>query len=354
MIDRFANDIALQLLWLLPVLWFLSWFLIRQSAKKLNQNLGSKIASVLAASLSTKKRKFKAFLEIAALLFFIVALARPQSGQSQQEVKSEGVEVMLLVDVSQSMMAEDVRPSRLDLAKKELIRFLDFAGGDRVGLIAFAGSAALLSPVTTDKSALKMFIESLTTESVSTQGTEFRKALEQANSAFSRGGIEAGEESVVTRVILIASDGEDNEQGALEIAEELADRNVRIFTLAFGTEKGAPIPLRDPRGNLMGYKKDSKNQVVMTSTKGTVLKNLAQVGKGSFHHVTFGGDAIRRVKDEIRGLEQSLFESSQVTNYDESYQSFLFLGLFLALVELLLGERRSQGRVWKGRFEVKS
>lgn len=353
MIDRFANPTAFQFLWLLPLLIFLSWFLIRIHRKNFHQHLGEKITAFLTASLSDKKRKLKVFLEAAAILFFIIALARPQNGQSRQQVKSEGVEIMMLVDVSQSMLAEDVKPSRLELAKKELSRFLDVSGGDRVGLIAFAGSAALLSPMTNDRSALKMYLESLTTESVSTQGTEFRKALEEAKTAFARGGVDPGEEGVVTRVILVASDGEDNEPGAMEAAEELVESGIRIFTLGFGTEKGGPIPLRDPRGNLMGYKKDRAGKVVLSATKGTVLKSLAQSGKGSFHHVTFGSDAVKRVYEEIRQLEQSVFDSAEITNYDEAYQSFLFVGLVLALIELLLGERKAAGRIWKGRFEVR-
>src|SRR5262249_28233904 len=151
-----------------------------------------------------------------ALFFFVVALARPQSGEGKTKAKSEGLEIVLAVDVSNSMMSEDVRPSRLALAQKELARFLDTLGGDKIGLVAFAGSAILLSPLTNDKSALKMYLESLSPNSVSTQGTDFKKALSEAANALKRGGTDADEVPNVTRVIVVVSDGEDNEKGGLD------------------------------------------------------------------------------------------------------------------------------------------
>ncbi|MEZ4871935.1 MAG: VWA domain-containing protein [Bdellovibrionales bacterium] len=162
----------------------------------------------------------KLFLVCLSILFFVFALARPQSGTAKAKMKSEGIEVVLLLDVSESMKAEDVKPSRLEFMKKEMIRFVEKSVGDRIGIVAFAGSAVLLTPVTQDKGALKMYIETLSTDSVSTQGTDFGKALQEAESAFKRGGLEDSEESVVTRAIIIASDGEDNEEKGLETAGE--------------------------------------------------------------------------------------------------------------------------------------
>jgi Ca-activated chloride channel family protein len=349
---RFQNPAAFQFLWLLPLLLAFAWYLSRSQLKKIHRALGQRLTPFLTASLSQPRRRLKLWLELAVLVFFIFALARPQSGESKKKVKSEGVEIMLVVDVSNSMLAEDSRPSRLELAKKELSRLMDMMDGDRVGLIAFAGSAILLSPLTPDRAATKMYIDSLAPESVSTQGTEFRKALQEAATALVRGGVEETADSIVTKVIVIASDGEDNEPGALDAAKELVDKGVRVFTLGFGTEKGGPIPVRDERGNLRGYKKDRSGQAVISTTKGTILKSLAAEGRGSFHHVTFGGNAVSQLYDEIKNLERSQFETSEVTDYDENYQWILFLGLVLAGLELVLRERRSVGRIWRGRFEV--
>lgn len=349
---RFENLAAFQFFWLVPLLIGLTWFLTRAQRAKIKKQIGERLFPFLTASISSTRRWWKMTLEILVLVSFVFALARPQSGESKKKVKSEGVEIMLLVDVSRSMLAEDTRPSRLELAKKELSRLLDMMEGDRVGLIAFAGSAVLLSPLTTDRPALKMFLESLSPEAVTTQGTEFRKALDEAGSALSRGGVEETDQSVVTRVLVVASDGEDNEPGAMQAAKELAEKGARIFALGFGTEKGAPIPLRDERGNLRGYKKDKSGKVIVSTTKGTVLKALASEGQGAFHHVTFGGDAVSALYNEIKQLERSEFDNAEITDYDENYQWILFLGLLVAGIEIFLRERRKTGRIWRGRFEV--
>jgi Ca-activated chloride channel homolog len=190
------------------------------------------------AGFSRAKRNWKAFLCLATLSLMIVAMARPQMGKGQQQITSQGVEIMMVVDVSNSMLAEDVKPSRLGHAQKEMSRLLDLLGGDKVGLIAFAGSAVLLSPMTTDKSALKMFLESMSPASVETQGTEITKALQEAQSAFQRGGEEAGPNQKMTRVVVLISDGEDHEEGAIRQAQDMAKEGIRIFTMAFGSERG--------------------------------------------------------------------------------------------------------------------
>lgn len=349
---RFESPAFLTMLWLLPIFVILTLWQWRVSRKRMAKALGTKMAPFLLNSVSTTKRKWKLFLQITAIGLCIFALARPQSGQSSQKVKSEGIEVMFLVDVSQSMLAEDIKPSRLELAKKDIIQFLDLSSGDRVGLIAFAGSSILLSPMTSDKAALKMFVDSLSPQSVSLQGTEFRKALDEAKEAFKRGGVEADQQTAVTRAIVIASDGEDQEAGALEAARELAKTGVRIFTLGFGTEKGAPIPVRDEFGKLRGYLKDKSGQVVLSTSKGTVLKELAEAGRGSYYQATFGGNQMKLLREDIEKLERSVFDSAEVVNYDEKYQPILFCAILLVLIELFLGERKGAQRLWRGRFEV--
>jgi Ca-activated chloride channel family protein len=349
---RFANIEAFQLLWLLPVIWIASLAFERRARKTVNKAFGEKLAPFLSSSVSVKKRHLKLFLRLLALACLITALARPQTGKSLQEVKAQGIEMIIAIDVSTSMLAEDVKPSRLQHAKSEIERLLDMLGGDKVGLVAFAGSSVLLSPLTTDKSALKLFIDSLSTESVETQGTNITHALDEAREAFDRGGVENDESTRVTRVILIASDGEDQEPGALAEAKKLAGDGTRIFSLAFGTERGGQIPLRDERGFLRGYKRDKNGQNVVSVVKGDFLRELAEAGKGSFHHATFGGQEAKAIKDDLDKLQKAEFSSSLATNYDEKYQVPLFLGLLVALLELLITERRRAGRIWKGRFEV--
>ena len=352
---RFAEPWFFTLLWVLPVIIIVYVMVQKRGRQKLKQALGKKMA-YLTSSYSSKKRRIKLVCQILAIAFFLVALARPQAGKKSQEAKSEGIELMIALDVSNSMLAEDVRPSRLDHAKKELSGLLDKLTGDKVGLIAFAGSAILMSPLTADKSALKMFMESLTPDSIESQGTDFASALKEAADAFDRGGVdtEGNDDVRVSRVILIASDGEDHEQGALDLAKRLSQEGIRVFTLAFGTERGGRIPIKDSRGFLKGYKKNKSGEEVITRLSGTALKDLASAGEGSFHHIVYGGGQMSILKSEIDKLEKAEFDSVIATNYDERYQVFLFIGIILALLEILFGERRSAGRIWKGRFEVNS
>jgi Ca-activated chloride channel family protein len=349
---RFADRAALQLLYLIPVVLLLVRWTARRTRQIVVTQISPKLAQFLTRSVSPNKRRWKLILQCLTLAFFVFALARPQSGESKQKAKSEGLEIMLAVDVSNSMLAEDARPSRLELARRELSRFVDMLGGDKVGLVAFAGSAVLLSPMTNDKGALKMFIDSLNTNAVTTQGTDFRKALNESYTALQRGGLDGDENKQITKVIIVASDGEDQEKGALDFARKIADDGVRIFTLGFGTEQGGQIPVRDNGGNLVGYKKDKGGKVIVSKSTGEALRALAEAGRGVYQQVTFGGDAVKILKSNIDTLQRTQFESTEISQYNEHYQLFLLIGLILALIELLLGERRGEGRLWRGRFEV--
>ena len=246
-----------------------------------------------------------------------------------------------------------MKPSRLENAKSELMRLLDMLPGDRAGLIAFAGSPALLSPLTSDLNSLKMYVEGLSPESVGTQGTNFKSMMDEAKAAFDRGGIDSDENTHVTKVLLVISDGEDQEDGALEKARALANDGMRIFTIAFGTEKGAPIPMRDERGFLSGYKRDHSGQNIISKVNADFLRQIAEVGRGSFHHATAGGMEAREVKDDLDKLEKKEFASTLETNFDERFQIPLLIGILCALAELALSDRVSASReLWKGRFEV--
>lgn len=349
---RFENWSAFQFLWLIPVVALLAFLFGRQANRKMQKAVGARLYPFLSSSVSSKKRQIKIFLQMLAIFFFVIALARPQAGQSLQQVKSEGVEIMFVVDVSESMMSDDVKPSRLEQAKAELSRLLDLMPGNKVGVIAFAGSASVLSPLSNDPNAVKMYLDSLATNSVSSQGTNFEGALNVAEEAFDRGGVSTSDTTKVTRVILMASDGEDHEPGALEAAQKLAKKGIRIFTLAYGTEKGGAIPVRDGMGFLKGYKKDRGGQTILTTVHGDALRELAQAGQGSFYYAAFGGDHMKNLVDDLGKLEKAEFESAVATQYEERYQLFLLVGILIALSEIFLGERKSSFRFWKGRFEV--
>ena len=268
---RFASPEYLFYLWLLPFLYFSGILFFRFHKRRSEKLFGARISPILVANVSWGRRKFKLFLFCFSLALFILALSRPQLAGSKEEIKNEGVEIMLLVDVSDSMMAEDIKPNRLEQAKTDMSRLIDLLPGNKIGVVAFAGSATLLAPLSTDPGALNLYIDSLATNVVSTQGTQFIPALDTAKEAFERGGVATDEVTKVTRVLVIASDGENHEDGALAEAEKLAKEGVRIFTIAYGTEKGAPIPVRDRLGFLTGYKKDESRNTVLSTVNGSAL-----------------------------------------------------------------------------------
>lgn len=339
------------LTWFLVVLiFFLTMhFLQKWNRRKVEKIMGGKLWPFLTRSLSSTKRRLKIFLQIIVCFFILLALSRPQAGESQQQIKSEGVELLFVVDVSESMLAEDVKPNRLEQVKLEMSRLIDLMPGNKVGVVAFAGSAALLCPLTNDPNAIKMYLESLSTQAVSTQGTSFEAALQAAEQAFERGGV--GEGAQVTRAILIASDGEDHEPNALKMAGKLVEKGIRIFTLAYGTEKGGNIPQRDNLGYLRDFKKDSRGQPIITTVMGDALKELAKAGQGSFYYATFGGQHLNSLVEDFGRLEKTEFASQMATQYEEQFQVVLFLAVMTALIEMALGERRQKFNLWRGRFE---
>lgn len=336
-----------------PVLLLIVLFFYSRARKKLNSSFGNKLYPFLTQSVSPSKRKIRLYLQGFVLVAALVAMARPQMGEGRTQIKARGVELVIALDVSNSMLAEDVKPSRLEHAKKEVNRLLDQLSGDKVGLVAFAGSAAVISPLTSDYSAIRMFVESLSPDSVSNQGTSFKAVIKEASDAFKRGGLSAEEEIKVTRVLLIFTDGEDQEADAMKLANEEGKKGLRIFTVGFGTQAGAPIPVRDQRGQLIGYKKGSDGQIILSKTNSNALASLAKAGGGAYYHATFGGDEIAAVRKDIDKLEKADFESEGATTYNEYFQYVLALAALLALIESLLTERRKEGRLWKGRFEVK-
>jgi len=349
---RFYNESILWILILIPILILLQKMGERLQKRKIEKVFGFKMYSFLTSSVSFSKRKWKMILMSLSYCFFIIALARPQMGEKSETVKNEGIEIIYAIDVSESMLAEDLKPNRLEQAKLQMSRLIELMPNNKIGILAFAGSAVLVSPLTQDISALKMYISSLSPEMISTQGTHFMKALEVAEKAFEEGGVTKDENHHVTRVVLLVSDGEDQEPGAFEKSKDLVQKGIYIFSLAFGTEKGGSIPIKDNRGYLKGYKKDRSGQTVISSVHGEALKKLAESGRGTFYFAQFGEDYLSKLVTDILKLEKSTFSSTAVTQYGELYQPFLFLGFMLALGGLLLGDRRKNFQFWKGRFEV--
>jgi Ca-activated chloride channel family protein len=349
---KWGNYQAFYFLILVVVFVCIYFLFEKYFSLKLKKAFGKKVADYLTQSLSLPKRRLQVALQAVGLIFIIVALARPQAGESQQQIKSEGIELLIVADVSDSMMAEDVKPSRLTQMRIELSKLLELIPGNKIGIIAFAGSSALLSPLTSDPNALRMYIDSLDVNSVSSQGTNFETALSYAKEAFEKGGVTQDNSARTTRVILVVSDGEDQEKGALDTAQKLAQDGIRIFTMAYGTEKGGAIPVRDSFGNSVGYKKDGSGQTILTQVKGDFLKSLADAGGGQFYFAYFNGDHLRKFVDDIGNLEKTEFQSSVMTQYEEKFTIPLLIGILFVLISLFISDRKSKNAILKGKYET--
>ena len=325
--------------------WFLLAFIpllliLRYKKQKKIKALFGKTLPFLTRTTSLTKQNIKRILECFIFILLVVAYARPQFGENTQTIQRSGIEMVFVIDTSLSMLTEDIKPNRLDLAKKTLKRILDQSVGHKVGLVAFAGSAALISPITSDYSALAMYIDAISTSLIQTQGTYFTQALLTASDSFKRGQEEI-QDSNSSQVIIIISDGEDNEPGALEVAKKLVNKGLHIYTMAIGTKKGAPIPIRNDLGQIQDYKRDKSQNIVLSRTQDRLLRDIARIGKGQFAYASVGGDEVKLLIDDLNQLEKRRFEEDQFVNHQEQFQVILALALLLMSIEILLSERIS-------------
>jgi|AntAceMinimDraft_1070359.scaffolds.fasta_scaffold08324_4 Ca-activated chloride channel family protein len=279
--------------------------------------------------------KIKHFLFFGALLLIIVGLSGPQIGTEVREVKRRGVDVMIALDLSASMNAEDVRPSRLEKAKYEINRLVDRLKGDRVGLIVFTGEAYVQSPLTLDYSALKLFLNIANTDQMPSSGTNFSEAMQTALTAFEN--LEKEQEkqenanaSKAAKVLLIISDGEDHSEGYTNDLSALMDMNVNAYTLGIGTLAGGTIPIYNQRtGALIGYKRDQEGKVVSTQLQNIALQDIARQGNGYYYEIQSGVDGIDGFLARIDELEKGEFSSQEYADFKNQYQWLVGIGLLL-------------------------
>ena len=287
------------LLFFLTVLFVFQWIGRQKKIKKWTH-------SKISVDLSYTKRLVKRLLSFFAIAFLILSLARLQGLGEKIERPRRGSSFLLMVDVSQSMLAEDVKPNRLSFLKRELSRFLDLSWGDRAALGFFTRSAFLVSPFTSDLSAVKSYLSDLSTDYSSHQGTDFKKTFELARDLFDRQPV-SGEKNLI-----IASDGEGHSQEIQkEIQNLIRENNLRVFTLSVGTRKGDVIPIRDHKGQIREYKKDIRGQLALSRLNEESLKNFSKWGKGAYYHLTYGGSAIHQLREDL-SVKKSL----------ESYEEF--------------------------------
>lgn len=291
----------------------------------------------LLQRLSPNRSTFKSILKVVvlslAIASFVVALVNPKIGTKLETIKREGVDVVFAVDVSKSMLAEDIAPNRLEKSKQLVTQIINNLASDRVGIIAYAGSAFPQLPITTDYSAAKMFLQAMNTDMVSSQGTAINEAIELATTYYN-------DEDQTNRILFIISDGEDHQGEINDIAEEAANQGIRIFTIGVGTAQGGPIPERR-NGIIQSYKKDNDGETVITRLDEETLREIAEVANGTYIDGRVTEEVVESVTEVLQSMDKKEFESKQVADFKPQFQWFLGLGLFFLLFDILLLERRT-------------
>ncbi len=331
---RFAHTEYFYLLLLLPVfiIIYLAWNSWRKKALKRFGD--TKVIQVLMPRYSGSKPMLKFTILIIAFIFFVVGIADPQVGSKLEKVKREGIDLFLVLDVSNSMLAEDIKPDRLDRAKMAISRLVDKLQGDRIGIVVFAGHAYKQLPLTTDYSAAKLFLSAVDTKIIPTQGTAIGEAINMAVSSF--------DDSKHNKAIVVITDGENHEDDAVGAAKAAAEKGIKVFTIGMGLPEGAPIPLYDRNGNKLGYKKDKQGKTVITKLDEDMLRKIAAAGDGSYVRANNATTGLSKVLEDINQIQKEEIETRQFTDYEDRFQIFLAMALILLLTELLIADRRGK------------
>ncbi len=333
---------ALYLLLLVPILGTAIYFVVARF--KALHALGSiELVQKLSETLSRPKVVWKMVLWFLAMSCLFIALTAPQVGTRLREVKRKGIEIIFALDVSNSMLAEDVKPNRLSKAKYEISRFVDRLGDDRVGLVIFAGDSFLQCPMTLDKAALKLFLDVVSTSSIEAQGTNFGAAIDEALKAFRAS--ERAAESLETphsrnQVIILISDGEDHEKNFDDALKRAIENKVRIYTVGIGSLQSTPIPIYDETGRRIDFKRDKNNAVITTTFDGTMLQLIAEKTGGKFFHIDANSADLDRLYLELQKLDKEELSSVEFADYDHKFQIFVATALILFVLELLISDRR--------------
>lgn len=334
---RFASPIYFYLLILIPILtaiYALVQYRMKQQLKKFGD---FKLMRDLMPDVSPFRRHVKFSLMMLALGLLVVVLARPQYGTRNEEVKRSGIEVAIAVDVSNSMLCKDVSPSRLDKSKMIVSKLVEQFDEDKVGLVAFAGSAITLLPMTSDYVSAKMFLDQLNPATISIQGTNMADAITRATAGFSK-------KTNVGRALILITDAEDNEPGAIEAAKQARKEGIQIFVLSVGTAEGGPIPMGDG-----SFKKDLSGNVVTTKLNEQIGKSIAQAGGGMYVHVDQTNLAQSLLEKEIEKMQKEDISQSMYSEYDEQFVAVALLLFIVLVVELCVMERKNR---WLGKFKL--
>ena len=328
---RFAN---IEMLWwviAIPVFVIAYIVMTKRKERQLKAFGDPELMAQLMPDASKSRPIWKFCLMLVALVLLIVAAARPQFGQKENTVKRQGIEVMVALDISNSMLAEDVAPNRLDRAKQMLSKMIDNMVDDKVGLVVFAGEAFTQLPITCDYVSAKMFLNTITPNLIQTQGTAIGTALQTAITSFGSPESEAG------RAIILITDGENHEDDAIAAAKKAHELGIKVFVIGIGKPEGAPIP--KPGTN--DYFKDRQGQVVVSKLNEEMCQQIAQAGSGVYVRCDNTNTAMRALQQELDHIATSELESTVYADYNEQYQSFALIALFLLMIEFFIMSRKN-------------
>ena len=328
---RFANPDFLYLLLLLPLIVAVYLYSNHRRRQNIRKYGDPTLLKELMPTISKYRPDVKFWLTFSALASIIIMLARPQFGSKMETVKRSGVETVIALDISNSMLAEDVAPSRLEKSKKLIARLIDTFNNDKVGLNVFAGEAFTQLPITSDYISAKMFLESINPSLISTQGTDIGAAIRLAMKSFTPN-------DGVGKAIIVITDGENHEGGAIEAAQEAAEKNMQVFILGVGSPNGSPIPVE--RGS-NDFRRDKNGEVIVTKLNEAMCQEIAKAGNGVYIRVDNSNSAEKILNEQIAKLAKSDVESQVFTEFDEQFQALAWLILILLVVEMLILERKN-------------
>lgn len=331
---NFAQAQYLFLILLIPFFFLVQALVFRWRTARIRKFGDEALVRQLMPSYSRSKVWVRLVLFSIGFFFFVVGLSRPQIGAKLKEHETKGAEIMIVLDVSNSMLAEDYSPNRLDRAKLAISRLVDKLRDDRIGLIVFAGNSFVQLPITTDYVSAKMFLNTISTESVPIQGTAIGEAINTALRSFSA-------QSEKSRAIIVITDGENHEDDPVAAASQAAEMGVRVFTIGVGSPEGKPIPMD---GELL---KDKDGNIVVTRLDETVLQDVANAGNGVYVRAGNSEFGLNPIIDEIRRMEDEKYSSIVFEEYDEQFMYFMGIALLFFVLEMLIGERRSKKHLFR-------
>lgn len=331
---RFEHTEVLYALLAIPALFLLfSWMLFwrKRAMKRFGEWM---VIKRLVPDMSTNRIVFKFVILMTGYAFLVVGLANPQLGSKLIEGERKGIDLVIALDVSTSMLAKDIEPSRLERSKQAISRLIDQLGNDRIGIVVFAGQAYVQLPITTDYAAAKMFLSAINTNIVPVQGTAIGAAIELSAKSF--------DNETHSRAIIIITDGENHEDDPVKAAKTASDQGIKIFTVGMGLPEGAPIPDYDAYNRQTGFKKDRQGNTVVTRLNEGMLQQIAAAGNGIYVRANNTQVGLNKIFDEISKLEKTEFESKIFSDYESRFHYFIALSLLFLILEILIFERKNK------------